>query len=463
MKSLHVLSLLLLPLAAVADGVTLPETERVVLENGAVLLLNEKHDVPLIGMEIIVPGGASVDPAGKYGVANLLAGVLEKGAGTRDAASFAEAIAAVGGELDADASLESLTVSAEFMAKDMALMVELTSDLLLRPTLSRGEFTKLRNRSVDLIKAAKGGNPGNLMPDYANAFLFGNHPYGNPVGGSEASLATISHADVLAYYKNQMGGDRLIIAVSGDFELAAMRELLTEAFGDWRAAAQAPIVIEAPTKTAGGRVLLIDKPGATQTYFRFGNLGVARDFPRRADLDLANTVFGGRFTSMLMTELRTKSGLSYGARSALTRSRLGGSVMINSFTQTSTTKDAVELAIEVLGRLHSDGLNDEMLTSAKNYVMGQFPPRFETASQIAGLLAMLEAYGLDAAYIDDYGGKLGATTTASVADVIAEVYPTDNDLVFVLLGDAAEVRGFAATLGVVTEMSITDPQFHAAE
>ncbi len=95
-------------LGAYADGVTLPDAERVVLENGVVLILNENHDVPLIGLEAIVRGGASADPADKHGLASLFANLLEKGAAERSSLEFAEAIAAVGGELGASAGLESL-------------------------------------------------------------------------------------------------------------------------------------------------------------------------------------------------------------------------------------------------------------------------------------------------------------------------------------------------------------------
>ena len=149
---------------------------------------------------------------------------------------FAEAIASVGGELGVAVGLESVAVSASFMAKDAALMVELVSDMLLTPLLDPREFGTLRDRSINLIKAAKGSNPGQLMPSYANAFLFGNHPYGNPVGGSESSLARITHGDLIAYYADMVGSDRLIVSVSGDFEVPAMKEALTAAFGDWRPA-----------------------------------------------------------------------------------------------------------------------------------------------------------------------------------------------------------------------------------
>jgi len=449
-----------LPLSAAADDVTLPVAERVVLENGTVLILSENHDVPLIGLEALVRGGATSDPDDKYGLARLVAGLLERGAGVRSAVEFAEAVAGVGGELNASAGLESLSVSADFMAKDAGLMVELVADMLQRPLLERDEFTKLRDRSINLLKAAKGADPSNLMPAYANAFLFGDHPYGNPVGGSESSLAKISHGDVLAYHQNMIGGDRLIISVSGDFELAAMREALTAAFGEWRAAAEPLPDIAAPIATPGTRVLLIDKPGATQSYFRIGNIGVSESYPKRAELELANTVFGGRFTSMLMTELRTKSGLSYGARSSVARYSQPGSVFISSFTETGTTVAAIDVAISTLGRLRDSGLDDAMIVSARNYVMGQFPPQLETAAQLAGVFAMLEAVGLDASYINNYGANLAAASRESIAAVIDEVYPTADNLVFVVLGDAALIRDQLAAYGPVTEMSITETRFH---
>ena len=261
------------------------------------------------------------------------------------------------------------------------------------------------------------------MPAYANAFLFGDHPYGNPVGGSESSLAAVTHKDLLAYYADGLGGDRLIIAVSGDFDLPTLREALTAAFGGWRAATGTPLDVAAPPLVDGNRVYLIDKPGATQSYFYIGNVGVARGYAGRAELDLANTVFGGRFTSMLVTELRTKSGLSYSARSILSRYSQPGSVFISSFTETSTTVAALDVALGTLGQLKDSGLDAAMLLSARNYVMGQFPPRLETAQQLAGVFASLEADGLDASYINDYGSSLAAATPASVAAVIEQVYP----------------------------------------
>jgi len=458
-RALTVIVALLLSGGALANSVTLPEYERVELDNGTVLLLAEKHDVPLVGLHAVVRGGSVADPADKAGLAELLASVMQKGAGDRDAAEFAEAAAGVGGDISASADVETLEVTAEFLSRDIDLMIELVADMLMQPTLSEDEVIKERDRAIALIAAAKDSSLASLMPSYTNAFIFGDHPYGYSTFGSEATLAEISRDDIAQFHADHFGGDRLIIAVAGDFQLEALKARLTTVFGGWGAAA-APLPEVAPPEPATpGRVLLVDKPGAAQTYFWIGNVGVAVDYEGRAELNLANTVFGGRFTSMLMTELRVNSGLTYGARSRVVRHSRAGAVTIRSYTETAKTVEAIDMAVDMLERLHDRGLNDEMIESARNYIMGQFPPSLETASSLAGMFAFLEQHGLDRSYIDNYGAALAEATPVSVSNTIAEVYPQTDDLVFVLIGDADEIREAVARYGEVTEISITAPRF----
>ena len=310
-----------------------------------------------------------------------------------------------------------------------------------------------------MIQAAKGSNLAALMPAYGRGFIFGDRPYGRPTLGSESSLAEIDHDELRAFYSENFGGDRLIIAVSGDFDPAAMKSRLVAAFGAWGpAAAELPVTLPAP-RTTGRRVLLVDKPGAAQTYFWIGNVGVAIDYPQRAELRIANTLFGGRFTSMLMTALRVERGLTYSAYSVVEQLSAPGAVTVRSYTETGRTNEAIDLAIELLGRLHRRGVNDEMIASARNYIMGQFPPTLETASALAAMLAYLEQYGLDRDYIDGYGEALGAATPVSVHNTISDVFPVTDNLVLVLIGDAAAIRDDLTKYGPVTEMSITEPRF----
>jgi predicted Zn-dependent peptidase len=443
-----------------ANGaVKTPDYEKVKLGNGATLLLMERHDVPLIAFNAVIRGGALGDPQDRLGTANLLAGLLEKGAGARDANAFAEAVASVGGSIHTGAGTENLSVSGSFLARDQKLMVELLSDVLMRPRLDESQFEALRGRYIEFIRAAKDSDRSSLASIYGAASLFGAHPYGRPVGGSEASLATIKHSDVQRYYQDQVGADRLIIAVAGDFKTAQLKSLLSRAFSGWRKARQPIPTVPEPTGVTTRRVLLVDAPDAVQSYFWAGDVGVAKKDPRRASLDIVNTLFGGRFTSMLNTELRIRSGLSYGASSSFDRMSDGGSWELGSFTQTEKTIEAIDLAFATLDKLHTGSVNESQLESAKSYVLGQYPLGLETASQWAYQLATLEFYGLDRSYIDDYGSKLSAVTLDDARNMIDQVIPPSQHLVLVVIGKGDAIREGLRKYGPVTEVKLSDPEF----
>src|SRR5690606_39882082 len=139
-------------------------------------------------------------------------------------------------------------------------------------------------------------------------------------------------------------------------EAAEMRGLLEKRFGNWRRAAKPAPAVQPPAPVSGRRVLPVDKPDATQTYFFIGNVGVAQGDPDKAALDLVNTVFGGRFTSMLNTALRGESGLTYGAGSRLALYSQPVSVAITSFIRHQTTGAATDLTLPLVARLHAQAL-----------------------------------------------------------------------------------------------------------
>ena len=447
--------------ASAGGGVRLAPFEQHTLANGAVIVLMEKHDAPLVSMRAVLRGGSLGDPAGKEGSAALLAELLQKGAGARNAVAFAEAIESVGGELAASAQSESLALGASFLARDVDLMVELVADALLRPQLDSQEFAKARTLAIQSIAAAKDADPRELIDIYGDAWLFRGHPYGRPTEGSERSLESISLDDVKGYYAAQCGGDRLIITVVGDIRSAEMKRKLEAAFGGWRKAGVAAPVATAMPRVQGRRVLLVDKPGATQTYFWLGNVGADRTDPARAAQSLANTVFGGRFTSMLNTELRIKSGLSYGAGSGFARLTKPGAFQINSYTQTAKTAEAIDLALATLDRLHAEGIDADALVSSKNYLLGQFPTAIETNGQLATRLADIVFFGLDRSDVDEYAARVRAVDAGAVRATIARDFPKSADQAMVVIGDGAEIREAVRKYGPVTEMKITDPTFAA--
>jgi predicted Zn-dependent peptidase len=441
----------------------LPPYEVTTLGNGTRVLLMEKHDTPLIALAAEIRGGSVGDPIGREGTADLLAQLLRKGAGSRNATQFSSAVDQVGASLSVSASNESLTVGAGFMSRDTDLLLSLVADVLIRPTLAPAEFEKVRTNSIQSLAAAKDSDPRSLLASYGDAFLFGSHPYGRPPSGEERSVAKATLTDLKRFYAEQMGGDRLIIAVVGDFKTGDMRRRIEAAFGGWRKAGAAPPTVTAPSRSLGRRVLLVDKPEATQTYFWLGNVGASRTDPARTAQQVANTVFGGRYTSMLNSELRIKSGLTYGAASSFDRLVKPGSFSLSSYTRTEKTTDAIDLALATLDRLHADGVDETTLASASSYLRGQYPPKLETNAALAAAIAGLEMYGLGREEIDQYALRVAGVDAAAVRDSIADVFPKSTDLAMVLIGDASKIRSAVAKYGPVTEMKISDPAFRPIE
>src|SRR5271170_7542634 len=162
-----------------------------------------------------------------------------------------------------------------------------------------------------------------------------------------------------------------------------MRKKIEEALGAWPARTVASPPIAAVPPASGKRLLLIDKPDATQTYFAIGNIGTAVSDPDRVAIRVVNTIFGGRFTSELNEALRVESGYTYGVSSRFDSRKVPGPFGMFSFTKNETTTPAIDLALQVLQKLHKDGVNPEQLASAKSYIKGQFPPSIETSAQLA--------------------------------------------------------------------------------
>ncbi len=443
---------------ASAGEIRLPDYQTVTLENGATVLLMPRKDVPLVAASVAVRGGALADAPGKEGTADLLGELLSKGAGNRNALEFAQAVDGAGGSLDFGSSREAITANAQFLSKDAGLMLSLLADAMLRPKMDPAEFDKLRKRAIDGIANAKDSDPRQLIGVYTSGWLFRDHPYGRSTGGDETSLATVSLADLQAFRQQQMGGNRLIIAIAGDFDANAVTTQVKQAFGGWVKASGNLPQVEPKTRETGRRVLLVDKPGATQTYFSFANIGSRHGDPAEAAQDLVQTAFGGRFTSMINTELRIKSGLSYGANSRIERPRSPGASTISSYTKTDSTKAAIDLALVTLDRLHKDGLDAATLESAKHYIAGQFAPSMETSPQLARTLVDLTLYGDSRDTIDGYLGRIAAATPAQIADA-NDVFAPSQDQVLVVIGDASKIRDVVKAYGPMTEMKITDPRF----
>ncbi len=452
------MSVLLLCPAAPAQSLRLPPHEKFVLKNGLTVLLLEKRGVPLINIFAIVKTGAAADPQGEDGLASVTAGLLRKGTKTRTAQQFSADLDYIGGSFSADASADFTAVSAEFLTKDLARGLELFSDAVLHPIFPQSETDKILAQSLDGVKAAK-DEPNSVLGLYYAGYLYGPHPYGRPSDGDELSLKRIQRDAITKFYEVNYAPGNTILGVAGEFDTAEMRKKLEETLGSWQARSAPNISIPAAPLAKGKKLLLIDKPDATQTYFAIGNIGTAANDPDRVAIRVVNTIFGGRFTSELNEALRVESGYTYGASSFFDSRKTPGLFGIFSFTKNETTTPAIDLALKVLEQLHKNGVTEEQLKSAKSYIKGQFPPTIETSGQLVRRIVVNEFYGLGDDEVNQLEARVDAVTPAIAKQVIEKHFPLDN-LVFVLIGKASAVGpAVKKYVDKIDQRPIADPGF----
>lgn len=434
---LLILLVFVFPAALFAQSIHIPPHEKVVFKNGLTVLLLEKHGVPIVNFAALVKTGAAADPAGEEGLASITAQLLRKGTQKRTAQQFAADSDFTGGSVEADASADFSSVSGEFLNKDIARGLDLFSDALLHPIFPLSEVDKLLAQSLDGVHAAK-DDARSVLGTYYNAYLFNGNGYGRTSDGDEISLTRIHRDAIVKFYETYYAPGNTILAVAGDFQTADMKKKLEDVFGQWTSKSVTPVRIPVLPPVKGKKLLLVDKPDATQTYFAIGNVATAAGDPDRVGIRLVNTIFGGRFTSLLNEALRVESGLTYGAISAFDPRKAPGPFGIYSYTKNESTAQAIDMALQVLQKLHKQGITAEELASAKSYIKGQFPPSVETSKQLAQIIAINEFYGLDDREINELEARLDAVTPAIAQQVIQKHFPTDN-LVFTLIGKRSEV------------------------
>ncbi len=441
------------------SGLKIPAYKKVALKNGLTVLLMERHQVPLISLNYVVRSGSAADPKGKEGVAMSAAALLRKGTKTRSADQISQQLDFIGGSFAASAGPDYSAGRAEFMKKDITQGLELVADLLTNATFPQDEVKKFTSQRIDGVRAAKDRAQG-VIPQYFDAFLFGSHPYARPVGGDEKSLAAITRDDIASFYQSSYAPGNTILAVVGDFNAAEMEKMISDRFAAWSAKGAAPAAVPAPVPVTGKRLLLVDKPDSTQTYFMIGNTGISRTNPDRVAIEIVNTLFGGRFTSMINSALRIRSGLTYGAHSEFDMMKQPGPFYISTYTRNESTEKAIDMTLDVLRQLHEKGITEEELKSAKEYIKGTLPPqRLETNDQLAALLTELQFYGLSDSEINDYYAKVDAMTLADSQRIIKQYFPQEN-LVFVLIGKAGDIGSVAKKYAPeMKSKSISEPGF----
>lgn len=442
-------------ISLIAQSYKLPNYTTFKLSNGLTVYLMEQHDVPVISVSAIVAAGAIYDGENP-GLASLTAAALMHSTQNFSKAKIDEEIDFIGANINTYASKEFAGLSAKFASKDSDKVLKIFKEIMLNPTFNSEEFDKEKSRLLVELEQKK-ESPRAVIGSYFDKLIYGNHVYGNVISGTTTSVEKLAVNDVKDFYENNYLPNESAICIVGDFSSKEMKSTITKLFSGWkkRNIVRANVfdaTVKAPSKN---NVLLVNKDDANETTFYIGSTGISRNNPDFVAISVVNTLFGGRFTSMLNDELRVNSGLTYGASSRFSTLKNAGTFYISTFTAKETTQEAIDKALEVLKSLHQNGIDEKALTSAKNYVKGQFPPDYETTDQLARLLSEMFWYNFDASFINNFENNVNSLDLSKANNIIATYFPKDN-LQFVLVGKASEIKPIAEKYGDVTVVEIKD-------
>lgn len=418
--------------------VALPPIVTRELPNGLKLMIVEQHEIPVADFVLVVGSGGTVDPSDKGGLANLVAAMLAEGTASRTSLQIADQIAFLGINLSAGSSWDATTLSLHTPTGQLDSALALFADVALKPAFRQAEFERIRkNRLTDLIQLKD--RPTAIASQAYASILYGTaHPYGHSLIGNESSVNAISVNDLRGYYQTNFLPNNATLIIVGDVEPAQVRRKIARMFGNWQRGTVTPQTFGTSPKAEPTTVYLIDKPGAAQSSFRIGSIGVPRSTKDYFGLSVLNTILGGSFTSRLNQNLRETRGYTYGARSGFDMRRSAGPFTASAEIVTAKTDSGL---IEFFKELNAirDTVPAAELSKAKRYLQLGLPGEFETSQQIASQLVPVALYGLPLDYYNNYVQNIEAISQAEVRRV-ARLYINPASLAVVIVGDRKAIE-----------------------
>ncbi len=421
-----------------APPLRVPAVQTATLPNGLELAVVEMHEVPVVDVSLLIGAGSARDPDDLPGLATFTAAVLQEGAGRRGSLELADEIAYLGARLYSAASYDAANVLLHVPKRRLGPALDLMADVVLRPTFPDSEIARQRDlRRTQILQQRD--QPVAMANIAFSAIVFGSaHPYGRPIGGTETSTAALSRDRVTQFYQAYYRPGNARMLVVGDVTLAEARKLIGDRFGAWAGEAVPAVGEPAPPPVAPRTIYLVDKPGAAQSVFRIGQVGVSRSTPDYFALAVLNTILGGSFTSRLNQNLRETHGYTYGANSQFAMRKMAGPFVAASSVVTAKTDSALIEFLKELRRIRDEAVPQTELEKAKAYIALGLPSEFETTSGAAAQFRELLLYGLPLDYYASYIPRINAVTAADVQRV-ARQYLDPDHFDIVIVGDRARI------------------------
>jgi len=420
-------------------AVQLPHIQKTKLDNGLEVWLVEKHDLPIVAMNLVIQAGSDHDPLDKPGIASMTADLLDEGTRNRDALQIADELEFIGANLSVRSGTDGSFLTLNTITKHLDEALTLYTDILVNPTFPQKEFDRLRKQRQTAILQQK-ELPVAIANISFNRIIYGTaHPYGNDAAGTEKSLDQMTRDDLVKFYEAYYRPNNSTLIVVGDATLEDMSHRLGKALNGWKTA-DVPVLHLSPSPAVDKRKLyLVDKPGAAQSEIRIGFPAAPRNTPDFFPINLLNRILGGQYTSRLNLNLREKHGYTYGARSGFTFNKEPGPFVASAGVATAKTDSSLMEFRNELDRMFQEGATAEELDFVKKGYAGNFALTFETPGQIAGALQNLVLYSLPEDY---YATFLQNVDRVSLEEVraAARKYLDSSRMAFVVVGDLKTIR-----------------------
>ena len=313
------------------------------------ILVEENHDLPLVRVQVAVRIGAGDDDAGNDGLTNFASELMARGAGGRDARRDRRGLRRARHQprrrrATTTASPSNLAVLKEKLEPALVLL----ADVLLRPDFPRDEADKLKRELLAQLDELR-DDDGSLVRRFFTRALYGAHPYGRTVIGTEASIKRLSLDGARAWHRKTICGAQLIFGIAGDVDGNDAAAAIARVFAALPAGGGGePTSRPDVARRTGLRLTLVDKPERTQSQILIGQPAPRWQHPDFLALQVATTAFGGTFTARLMDEVRSKRGLSYGASARVGQGRGAKALVAHVFPSLEQTPETLALVLRAV-------------------------------------------------------------------------------------------------------------------
>jgi len=396
-------------------SIKLPETESRILANGLKVLAAKAPGFPLVTVVLMLKGGAEADEEGKAGQADLTCEMVTLGTQARSSEQIALEIDSLGARLSFHAGWDGSYIELAGLSEDLQSLLEMISDLVLRPTFPKREFDQLKGRRI--ARLIQDQDESEVVADeHFLQLAFGGTPYGHPRRGTVDSVSALSLQDLESFHDSHFSASRCILMIVGDIDFEEAFQGSAEFLGPLKKGLDGPDSpqFSIPSRT-NRQIRIIHRPDLTQSQIRMGHSGIRRKSPDHDVFQVTNYILGGGgFSSRLMEKVRSQMGYTYGISSRFTGRRNPGPFVISTFTPNDNTLAVVNEILEVVGTFIHGGVTSKELKEAQNYYLGSYPFRFETPGKVAREILEAELYGLGLESLADYPQRISNVTQRAI-------------------------------------------------